>query len=210
MSGCIEDSFLRDTNNHSMKIIQDDGVHRHMSFTDNGSSVYRFDLITWPGHLCISGDCGTYVFSRLHDMLEFFRMDKSDFNHSKNRKLNINAGYWGEKLQGTGTQEGYKRYSEEILKSTLLEITEDSWEFETDQEKEDVMQQLNDYVLDCFEGDESLDYNLASEFKSDHGHEFIDLFEYSFKEYTHHYIWCLYAIVYGIGIYDQSKQTKAA
>jgi hypothetical protein len=37
--------------------------------------------------------------------------------------------------------------------------------------------------------------------------ELTDLWEYDFKSYTFHYIWCLYAIVWGIRTYDLSKKT---
>jgi len=210
MSECTEDRFLKDVEAHSMKVIRDDGVHRHINFSNNGSSVYGFNLITWPGHLCIAGDCGTYVFSRIDDMFDFFRMKKNDFNHSENRKLNINTGYWGEKLQSIGTNAGYEEYSEDVFKSTILDYVSGYWEFESDEVKEEVLQELEDQVLSCLEDNEYQDYNSADTFKSTHGHEFEDLWECSFKQYTFHYLWCLYAIVYGIGIYDQSKEVIAA
>lgn len=210
MGECTEDRFLKDVVNHSMNVIRDDGLYRHISFTNNGSSVYRFDLITWPGRLCIDGDCGTYVFTRITDMFEFFRMDRSDFNHSDKRKLNINAGYWGEKLQSIGTNAGYKEYSDELMRSVILEYVESYWEFETDEEEVAVRQQLQDEVLDRFENDESHDYRLAGDFESEHGHVFEDLWDHSFQQYTFHYLWCLYAIVYGIQMYDASKKQEAA
>lgn len=48
-----EEQFLGCVKNHSMEIIKDDDVHRHIKFSNNGSSDYRIDLITWPGCLCI-------------------------------------------------------------------------------------------------------------------------------------------------------------
>jgi hypothetical protein len=210
MSECTEDRFLKDAANHSMEVIKDDGVHRHLSFTNGGSSCYRFDLITWPGNLCIAGDCGTYVFSRIEDMFDFFRMKKNDFNHSKDRKLNINTGYWGEKLQAIGTNAGYEEYSEDLLKSEILRNVTDYWEFESTEIKDEVLQELEDDVFSQFGDDEYHDYHIADSFKSTHGHELTDLWECSFKQYTFHYLWCLYAIVYGIGVYDQSKKSKAA
>ena len=57
-----EQEFLNDVRGHAMTILRDDGVHRHLRFKKPGSGTYWFDLITWPGTLCIDGDMGTYVF----------------------------------------------------------------------------------------------------------------------------------------------------
>lgn len=73
-----EQRFLNDVANHEMIIIRDDGVNRHVRFKRPNSSCMYFDLITWPGHLCYTGDMGSYVFRRLEDMFEFFRTDRND------------------------------------------------------------------------------------------------------------------------------------
>ncbi len=73
-SQCDEARFLKDVANHEMQIIRDDGVQRHLRFKKPGTMCYHFDLITWGGHLCYTGDMGTYVFTRVHDMFDFFRM----------------------------------------------------------------------------------------------------------------------------------------
>ena len=77
---CTEQRFLDDVKNHQISIIKDDGLHRFIRFKRPDSTSYWFDLITWPEFLCISGDCGTYVFSRTEDMFKFFRMNDNDFN----------------------------------------------------------------------------------------------------------------------------------
>ena len=92
---CTEQMFLDDVKNHQISIIKDDGLHRFIRFKRPDSTSYWFDLITWPGFLCISGDCGTYVFSRTEDMFDFFKMRDGDFNKKKDRLLNINPRYWG-------------------------------------------------------------------------------------------------------------------
>ncbi len=72
----IEAEFLKDVSAHVMRVIRDDGAHRHLRFAAPTSSIYWFDVITYPGELVITGDCGTYVFRRLPDMFEFFRTDR--------------------------------------------------------------------------------------------------------------------------------------
>ncbi|MBN7389249.1 hypothetical protein I3U52_24390 [Mycobacteroides abscessus subsp. abscessus] len=78
------------TRNHKMTVLRDDDLYRHVRFAEPGTSIWHFDLVTWPGHLVISGDIGGYHFARLPDMFEFFRKPVGY----------INAHYWAEKLCG--------------------------------------------------------------------------------------------------------------
>ena len=137
MNECTEDRFLKDVSDHQMAVILDDETNRHIRFRKPGTICYGFDLITWPGHLCIAGDCGTYVFSHIKDMFGFFRA--GDWWGKKERKetLFINPVYWGEKLRSIGTNAGYKEFAGGVT-----------------------------------------------------------------ERYTFHYIWCLYAIAWGIQQYD--------
>ena len=91
---CTEERFLSDIANHQMTVIRDDVVGRHIRFRRPSTICYGFDLITWPGHLCITGDLGTYVFQRLVDMFEFFRADPFYADRHPKQQLFINAGYW--------------------------------------------------------------------------------------------------------------------
>lgn len=83
---CTEKRFLGDVAKHQMTILRDDGVNRHVRFKQPNSSNMFFDLITWPGCLCYTGDMGTYVFRRLEDMFEFFRTDR-EHQHLKDGGL---------------------------------------------------------------------------------------------------------------------------
>jgi len=201
--------FLKDTANHSMKVVSDDGVSRHLSFTDNGSSIYRFDLITWSGHLCFSGDCGTYVFSRLEDMFDFFRSDQG-------QAFGVNASYWGEKLESVCRQGGYKRYES----NTFIEAIKDhfkDWEFEADEGEElsaeevkaKVWSDIESDVLSCSEDGNDRAMDAAMNFESGYGHDFFEFWEHDLTEYTHRYLWCLHAIVWGIQKYDASKDSDS-
>jgi hypothetical protein len=39
--------------------------------------------------------------------------------------------------------------------------------------------------------------------------EFSDFWEHDLTEYTYHYIWCCYAIAWGIAEYDKAKARQA-
>lgn len=74
---------------HALTVVCEDGLYRHWRCQAPGTYVYGFDVVTWPGYLCVCGDIGTWVFSRVRDMLEFFESDHGG----------INPQYWAEKLQ---------------------------------------------------------------------------------------------------------------
>lgn len=80
----IEGNFSK----HRLTILRDDGLYRHWRCQAPGTYVYGFDVITWPGHLCVAGDIGAWVFSRIEDMVEFFEGDNG----------RVNLSYWSEKL----------------------------------------------------------------------------------------------------------------
>src|SRR5258708_33733869 len=89
-----EASFLKDVATHEMIVRRDDGPYRHIRFQRPDTICLYFDVVTWPGFLCFSGDAGCYVFSRLPDMLEFFRYESKPAG-----KLFINPDYWGQKVE---------------------------------------------------------------------------------------------------------------
>lgn len=221
----IKSDFTKNTKNHTMQVLHDEGVYRHLRFSNNGSMIYQFDLTTWPGYLCISGDMGTYVFSRVHDMFDFFIMKDNDFN----QKNIINPGYWGEKLQATDGCDGlsYKEFSKEKFDASIkeeFEMFRDSYIGDDDEipeayaEDEQTVAQAMDELWEALEDDVlSADdnavrcYDAATDFKwkSDDGKlefDMQDFWEYDHTEYTFHYIWILYAIVWGIGEYTKANE----
>ena len=84
--------FLEDIKDHRLTVRVNRGTDRHLHFSKPGSIDQSFDLVTWPGHLCYTGDMGTYVFERLPDMFTFFRMKEGVVDPA----LPINPGLvWG-------------------------------------------------------------------------------------------------------------------
>ena len=67
----IDSRFLIDTAFHRLEIIRDDGLYRHLRMQQPGTSCYYYDVITWPGYLTVTGDMGTWTFSRIADMFNF-------------------------------------------------------------------------------------------------------------------------------------------
>jgi hypothetical protein len=193
------DSFMRDVSTHQLKVLRDDGLYRHLKFRQPGHSWNMwFELVTWPGVLTIHGDMGTWTFSRLEDMFQFFRDDK----------LRINASYWAEKLQHGqhDGRDGARSFSEDLFKERLRAQLTEYYSLEGDQLKE-VLEALQDEVL---AQDNKYDLLIAArDFKcGDFQFDSCELPDG--KEYTYHFIWCLYAIVWGIQQYDAIKTVEAS
>ncbi|HEJ9146340.1 TPA: hypothetical protein SML79_000304 [Serratia marcescens] len=210
--------FKRDVSSHTMSIENDNGVFRHLHFARGRSSCYHFTLTTWPGHLCISGDMGTYVFSRLHDMFNFFRMDKHDFMRNGG-ELSINPGYWSEKLQHGG--HGYRRdvyteWSPEAFEARAQEYLDDWLECAADDfDDEEAFEEAKEEAIEAIaelklaSGYEYEAVTAVHDFSCEHI-ELTDFFETSCREASNGYIWCLYAIAWGIQQYDISKLAGSA
>ena len=192
--------FERETAEHEMTILHDDGLYRHLRFQKPGTSFYYYDLITWPGRLVVCGDCGDYMFSRLRDMFEFFEGST------------INPHYWGEKLQGPRPgRDGAKSYSEDRFKVCVLEWLEDTVvDLSVDAEKA-LREAVQRDVLDDDDGylaDESMARLRLHDF--DHGgHYFTDTFEWDLREWDWSYLWCCWAIVRGIQQFRAVAVTEA-
>ncbi|MBO1811012.1 hypothetical protein J4G53_22435 [Serratia ureilytica] len=214
----VLERFKCDTRNHSMSVDNDNGVFRHLHFSRGGSSCYHFTLTSWPGHLCISGDMGTYVFSRLYDMFDFFCMDKYDFIRNEG-ELSINPGYWSEKLQHGGRgycREVYTEWSPEAFEARAQEYLDDWLEYAADDfDDEEAFEEAKEEAVEAIEelklasGYEYEAVTAVHDFSCKHI-DLTDFFEASCREASNGYIWCLYAIVRGIQQYDISKLAGSA
>ena len=215
MGPLTEQQFLKEVETHIVEVLRDDGVYRHIRFREPGTMMQHFDLITWPGYLCYCGDMGTYVFTRLYDMFEFFRTDRK---YSKKR-LGINLGYWSEKLQavdGNRHNAGAKTYSEEKLRQVVNQyrvnwIRESARNGSLDKEqRRELWNAVDDCVLSY--ADDEIATTKAYDFNhSENGRDFYfqDLFEHDFTDYTHRFLWCCYALAWGIEQYDGIKEVSS-
>lgn len=200
----IRTRFLTDVAEHTMDILHDDGVFRHLQFSKDKSSVYAFALTTWPGHLCISGDMGCFVFRRLPDMFEFFRNDAS-----KEDLLTINTYYWTQKLVAVDRVDNYRQFSIETFQRNILDYYKYFYE-DSPEKFQEVSDELYDEVFNQWDdyGQEGV-IHAATEFSYDgRGISWSDI-DTSFYVLTMHYTWCLYAITWGIRQYDKYKSSAA-
>ncbi|UPG89311.1 hypothetical protein L2Y96_18200 [Luteibacter aegosomaticola] len=202
----IKDYFLRDVASHTMEVVRVDGVHRHLRFRRGGESyINGFDVITWPGTLCIQGDCGTYVFSRLTDMFQFFRSPDG----------RINPSYWQEKVEAQDRTGGIKEWDERSFRQNVVQRFRDWWresyEFGA---RRKCWQELRTQVLECSESEyEAMPAAYAFEF-SDDGisptFRLEDAYELAGERYTRRFLWNCHAIVWAIQQFDASNYSNEA
>ena len=188
------ESFLRDVVHHRMTVLLDDRLHRHLRFAQPRSGNMWFELVTWPGHLCIGGDMGTWVFSRVPDMFTFFRNDKLEINHS----------YWAEKLQ-CGRSEA-QEFSAEAFGDGLLDQIKNHYGLEGEK-----LQAVSDAVRrEVLCHDERHDLiTAAADFEGPHEFKFDPCELPRGLVWTYRFTWCLYAIVWGIQQYDEFKGSQS-
>jgi hypothetical protein len=231
----MAERFKRDTAKHRMIVLRDDGLYRHLRFVEHrfcndaeyrpNSSFYWFDLVTWPGTLVINGDCGSFTFSRITDMFEFFRS-----------RYGINPQYWAEKVQG---ETKVKSYSEDKFRQLVKEaVTEAEAHYPgvTGAVEEQFFGSLAEWDTGYVEGAQTAlrDFAYLPEnvlcaqcsepaepvvLKKDWGtgslkcpegcgtevkpFDFADAWEWDLADWDWTFLWCCHAIQWGIGQYDK-------
>jgi hypothetical protein len=201
------EQFLAEVKDHKLTVIHEHGVHRHPRFQEPGTMCMHFDLITWPGYLCYTGDMGTYVFTRLRDMFEFFR-------RPKDRELFqwIDRRYWAEKVEAADKHDGLKEFSPEKFKRAVMTDLVNWIRNCRDDTSPEERRALWDEVVDrVIEIDDDMNGTrsqaAANDFSLHINAEvgdfyFQDFWDHNVEEWTHRFEWCCHALRWGIEQYD--------
>jgi hypothetical protein len=186
------EQFQSDVARHQMSVLLDSGRYRHLRFSAPNTNNQYFDIITWPYYLTITGDMGTFVFSRMDDMFQFFRGDR------------INESYWAEKLEAVDRHDGAKKFDAEYYVGRITEYVCES--LEDDHRKDGVLAALKDELTSDLPHEL---YSAVNDFEHD-GYSITDVWDITDGNvYTFRYIWALHAIVWGIGQYDAAMLSTA-
>lgn len=172
--------FPENVKNHELRNLKESGLIRSFRVMNkNGSSIYHYDIATWPGYLAISGDVGCFVFSRhgTADMLNFFREDE----------ILENLEYIEEKLVAHDRY-GYLEFCEQTLDESLLYMASDKG-------------QSVARLREVFSGCESVHDVVDATYDYFGSTEYVPECE----QYTRSYLWCIMAIIHGIKLYDSVK-----
>ena len=193
------EKFLDDVKHHELTIHQNNGVYRHLTFATPNDCNQHFNITTFPDHLVITGDMGTLVFSRLHDMFNFFRSDD----------LRINPDYWSEKIQSTTHEAQIASYSKFDLEQAKKNAQEDLNTYLGDNDdlsEEDRASLLEDFELEILRSEDEYEIVEAISNFNFKDFEFDEFRMDGFRVYTNSYIWLCYAIVWGIKKFDELNQ----
>ena len=198
------DRFVSDTPEHVMTIALDQDLYRHLKFRAPNTGMYWFDVITWPGKLVVNGDMGTYTFSRLPDMFEFFGGRKPGY---------VNEGYWAEKLVAVDKQSPPREFDEALFRQRVLE---DFWQTREDfdpSEARQIWQAIRDQIFDDYADrhDSRACHELLNHFVSPvSGFGYSDSWDWGdFDGYGLHFVWNLHAITHAIRTYRAAKAVAA-
>ncbi len=184
------ESFLKDVASHKMVVCSGGGpLYRHLKFKRSEPNSWNqwFELVTWPGALAISGDMGSFIFRRVDDMFSFFRRSE----------LGINESYWSEKCEAVDRNTPIKVFDPAKYRECITSSV-DNYDLD-EQRKRDI---LEDLQLEVFNQEDQRDaYQALCNFEHD-GFSFSDAWEIRGEVYSGRFLWCLYAIVWGIQRWD--------
>lgn len=187
--------FARDTTNHRLETLHDDGLYRQIRFSAPGSLDW-FDLITWPYNLIVNGSHGSYHFcaSATRDMFGLIHESRVDGT--------INFAYWAEKVRAGQV----KSWSELKFRTWLIGRAAD-----LEIRHPGILDEVGKQILDSDE--HSLEYEeTARHAVASFHHEgvrlgFPEAWEHDFTDWDHHYLWMCHAAVHGVAVYDRVKAT---
>lgn len=185
----VEAHFASVTAEHVMEILHDEGLYRHVRFARPRTAMYHYDLVTWPGHLAISGDCGNFVFSRLRDMFEFFSEGC------------INPYYWSEKLVSPYGRNGVLSFSEEAFATSVREWAEQQ---EDGEARSAALRMIDQEPATA---DEAGSLLRAFDVK---GVRIQDYWEWEMRDYTHEFLRACVAVRTGVAAYRARATPPAA
>ncbi|MFJ5724746.1 hypothetical protein [Streptomyces sp. NPDC093149] len=107
--------FLRETAEHQLVVLHDDGLYRHLRIQKPGTRMWSWDITTWPGHLATSGDIADgYMFTRELDMIDFLSVSRRCRDYYSDGAPSIDVRYWAAKLCG-GRAHEVKKYDQDVF-----------------------------------------------------------------------------------------------
>lgn len=207
MSHPTLEQFLSHVANHQLTVNLDQDLFRDLMVMKPNSGDMHYHITTRPGYLMFTGDMGSFVFTRLSDMFDFFR-DKDGYD--------INPGYWEEKLEAVDSRGGAKEFSRYLAKETLIEHLQDhlagidSGDYDKDQSDAAEAKEAIKHLIGLAEDDKHDFYETLRNWDADDagGLDMDCWWEWDFNDHNYRYIWCCYAIVHAIKLYDEYKSNE--
>lgn len=190
--------FARETGNHEMTVLHEDGLYRHLVFADPTGGFYRFDLITWPHNVFVRGDGFSFGFST------YPTVDTFDMFRGSSHDGGINPGYWQEKV----TAGKVKDWSEEKFRTWLVDEAAAA-----ESRYPGAVEAVGAQILHSDEHNTeyrgTAEYAVASFDHGDFRLRLPDPWEESFEDYSWEFLFACHAVVWGIAQYDAARKPQA-
>ena len=191
--------FARETSGHTMTVLFEQGLYRHLRFESADGSGYRFDLHTSPNRLMFHGEVGTYIFS-VWPTADLFRV----FSESSIGDR-PNFGYWNEKLVAWSEPAIQfscdlfdKRVAEELTKAEeFFPGVAAAWKSFVEAEYNTEFEEIAREALAAFEYLPEGQWGEAWRFRYTH--------EWALDGYDWRYLWACPAALFGIAQHDAAK-----
>lgn len=208
--------FLADVKDHTMTVVHENDVHRHLRFQKPGTMCMHFDIITWPGYLCYTGDMGTYVFTRLRDMLTFFGKPENCAEPFRY----IDRRYWAEKVEAQDRHDGLKEFSESKFERAVMEHLV-GWirshrENTTKDERCELWGEVVREVIRADGDQNGMRKQIAAHEFHHHVNDkvgafyFQDFWEHNVEEWSPRFEWCCYALRWACIQYQNEREAATA
>lgn len=203
--------FLDNVAGHVLTVTHDVELYRRIVLGVPGSSFYRYEVVTWPGHVAIAGDMGSYVFERIDDMFEFFR--------GRTAGEYLDLSYLAGKCEAADKHAGLSEWVGEARSlDALAEILRESMDPDdgfAPTQADRIVAEWRKRVADDYGEMSSVDdvRELADCYRPDPDwprDPFADLWDRGrmFYEWSHHFAWCIFAIAFAVDKYDEHKQQQ--
>lgn len=191
------ESFLEDVTNHKLTVNLDQGIYRDITVGHPDTSCMHYNITTRPGYLMITGDMGDFIFHRTNDMFGFFRSEE---------EYRINPGYWGEKVEAGEVSKFDIDTANSSVQGYLTNFLEDLdlSDAEDREKSKQALEAVSTFISNNQGAGEFEFWDEIHSWDADEagGLDLTDFFESPTTKATFHYIWCCYAIVHAIKLYD--------
>jgi hypothetical protein len=193
----VKESIAKDLAQHVITARHVHGLYRHYRCQKPGSWNMAFDVVTWPGSLCYTGDMGDYLFQRTDDMIAFMRGSCMSYSYAAEKCV----AHDGRLME----------WSEEAFKQTLADRLKEGEEgdgnFTVVRNGERVMESIANAIEEI--------KDAYSNYGSPHDAEKA-MYESGLwddmprcKEYTVHFLWCLHALQWFCANVEKAETAKA-
>ena len=174
----VKERIINDLANHTITVKHHDGLYGHWRCQKPGEWNMGFDIITWPGSLCYTGDMGDYLFQRTADMIAFMRGSCMSYSYAAEKCVAHDGRI--------------KEWSEEQFDNVLAERLAESAEFTVWRNGKSETMSVEKAIAD-----------IKSEYENYNSRHDADKAMYESglwddmprcEDWTFHFLWCLHAL----------------